>query len=114
MSKTKLKPIERPATKRKASRSLGRTRLTTKASTEKNSTSAKGILTLDPAQIWKQEVEELSARRFKSVEQAITAICNRVTKRLRGDAEMSGFLRLILETDPGIQAELRKVLRIDS
>jgi hypothetical protein len=109
MSKLKHKPTESPSKKPKSAKSFG-AHAQVKESVSRSEAERSKLV----AQVWQQEVEQLSSQRFKSVEAAISAIASKVSERLHGDAEMESFLRLMLETDPGLQDELRKVLRIEA
>lgn len=69
-----------------------------------------------PEGLWQKEIESLQAKRFSSIEEASSELILRVVERIGGDAEiknkMKDFLLDVIETDPGLQNELKKVLKI--
>lgn len=69
-----------------------------------------------PDSIWQKEIEALQSKKFSNVEEASKEVIARVVERVGGNAEsrtkMQEFLLDVIETDPGLQEELKKVLKI--
>lgn len=64
--------------------------------------------------LWQHEVADLQGRNFSSVDEAIAAVIGKVIEKMPGaDSEQTReFLADLFSTDPGLQDELRKLLKI--
>jgi hypothetical protein len=64
---------------------------------------------------WKDELAELEASNFNSVEEAINALIDKVLIKLELDkvdsSETKQFLLELFETDPVLQEEIKNVLK---
>lgn len=66
--------------------------------------------------IWEREIAALQTTKFANIEDATREVIKRVVSRLGGDpesrAKIEEFLFDVIDTDPGLKEELRKVLNI--
>ena len=66
---------------------------------------------------WKDEIAELEAIQFSSMEEAIEALIGKVLKKFEissaGAEETRQFLEELFANDPELQDELRKILNIN-
>lgn len=92
---------------------LSQTRPKSRKRTQVKKKTAQKDSTLD---VWREEVKGLMGKRYESVEQAITALINRVLNRLEIREGENGptrrFLEDLLLTDPTLKGELQKVLKV--
>ena len=66
-------------------------------------------------QFWKEEIVALKNQRFSSIEEATSAIVDRVLQRLNlpgAPEETRAFLLTLIETDPEMQDWIREGLQV--
>ena len=83
-------------------------------STAKSRTASRDPEMLRMMDLWKEEIHDLSTRKFSSLEEGIEALAEKVLLRFKmhGNKEMREHLIAMLSEDPLIVSDIRQALQI--
>ena len=74
---------------------------------------ARKTATPSQSSMWAAELDELGSMTFRSLDEALDTLIDRVVLRLgRGGSEEREFVKLLFETDPGLMKSLRNSVKV--